>query len=60
MSSERETKLWDKIGDDLKARSKWEDRLPVWYRMRHTGIPRRSSSSPCCQNSAMTRSAHCM
>lgn len=41
-----ETTLHDKIFDDLKARSKWEERLPVWYRMRHTGIPRRSKPYP--------------
>lgn len=46
MSGTTETTLWDKIGDDLKARSKWEERLPVWYRMRHTGIPRRSKPYP--------------
>ena len=41
-----ETTLHDKIFDDLKARSKWEERLPVWYKMRHTGIPRRSKPYP--------------
>jgi hypothetical protein len=41
-----ETTLHDKIGDDLRARSKWEERLPVWYRMRHTGIPRRAKPYP--------------
>lgn len=46
MDEPRETTLWDKIGDDLKARTKWEERLPVWYRMRHTGIPRRSKPYP--------------
>ncbi len=46
MGDTKETTLWDKIGDDIKARSKWEDRLPVWYRMRHTGIPRRSKPYP--------------
>jgi hypothetical protein len=46
MSESRETSLWDKIHEDVKARSKWEERLPVWYRMRHTGIPRRSKPYP--------------
>lgn len=41
-----ETTLHDKILDDLRDRKAWEDRLPVWYRMRHTGIPRRSKPYP--------------
>jgi hypothetical protein len=41
-----ETTLHDAIHGDLKARAKWEERLPVWYRMRHTGIPRRNKPYP--------------
>lgn len=41
-----ETTLHDKIRDDLRARSKWEDRQPVWYRMRHTGLPRKTKPYP--------------
>jgi hypothetical protein len=41
-----ETTIIDKVTDDLKARSRWEERQPVWYKMRHTGIPRRSKPYP--------------
>lgn len=41
-----ETTLHAKISEDLRNRRAWEDRLPVWYRMRHTGIPRRSKPYP--------------
>lgn len=46
MGLNMETTLHDAINGDLKARSKWEERLPVWYRMRHTGIPRRNKPYP--------------
>jgi len=42
----QETTLWDKVNDDLRDRSAWEARLPIWYKMRHTGIPRRSKPYP--------------
>lgn len=44
--AEENTTLHDRIRDDLRARDKWEERLPVWYKMRHTGIPRRTKPYP--------------
>lgn len=38
--------LHDKIIGDLDDRKKWEERQPVWYRMRHQGLGRKSKPYP--------------
>ncbi|HWA07933.1 MAG TPA: hypothetical protein VG838_00550 [Opitutaceae bacterium] len=35
-----ESTVHDAVVKDLQARSKWEEKQPIWYKMRHTGIPR--------------------
>lgn len=38
--------LIDQVRDDLGARKKWEDRQPVWYKMRHEGLRRTRKPHP--------------
>ena len=41
-----DSKLFDSIREDIKARSKWADRQAVWYQMRRDGLRRKSKPFP--------------